>query len=220
MSVPKRLQLATALAAWLFSCACVGESYRQRVEAPLQGESPTIVVGCMRVQALPETQAAADGAPLLMLRSPEDAPGFGVGEFSRWPGATPIPLYVRGPTPHEALRRDAGTLLSRSGCALAGAGSAAGLVLDLELFVFRVEPTSARWYQLKGSLDSQVGFEASLRRGEELLWQQRFEGAAHKEVVYFLASDSEELLNEAYCQALAAFELALATPAFRSALPR
>jgi hypothetical protein len=194
-------------------CYGFGDAARERVERPLRGQRETLSLACPAL-AVPGSATPAS----LRVGATRDVSGQGerIGRLYAPDPDLGIALFLADGLVIERLERDVEAVLAEAGVEAAENPPN----LELELRLAWVASDSAAWNQLRGTIRAAVSWRARLvdPRDGRTRWQADFEREASRQVVYFLASDHEAALAEAWCGALEALAAATAINDFRAAL--
>ncbi len=138
-----------------------------------------------------------------LARDVESAP---VGElFSQFCPPNCIDILVEGPTPWQVLRGDVEEIFSSSGYEIVRDVDLADFVLTLDVTHADVRSDDPGWLKLKITTRASVAFSASLESSLGDAWDETFAGEDRIEHSYASLSDSEQILGNAYCEALTSF---------------
>lgn len=219
MTHPRPTFVPALLVLLATGCAGFGEAMDDRLGA-VEGDAPTLRL-VARGEGEGETAHGDESSaraqryrgPVRVVAAPSEG-GQVVGELFSWHSIThPIPIVLAGDPSSDTLRRDVVARLHALGIEVAEAADSSDVdVLELDWRELWVQPTAARWNELRGRIDARAAFDATLRRDGSVLWAERCTGTADRRVTYFLTSDSEEVLGLAYGRALGAFVRAWPEP--------
>lgn len=137
-----------------------------------------------------------------------------VGELFSHHGS--IPIFVESGSPWITLRDDLTQILKALGYVVSADSDAETVILaDITLLDVRSDPGG--WFDLKGTTKAIASFKLTMNdnNGEEL-WSDDFYGEHQIKVSYFLLSDAEKTLGQAYCNALKSFAQKAQTAEFDS----
>jgi hypothetical protein len=215
------LPLVLALAA--SSCSGLEEAYSDRV---CWGEDSGVLVECRhasidfgcREDIETSLVALPRGAGRLATNHTRDPSAPVVGQFFQGLGT---PILVKNGSPWVTLHNDIDRILRQSGYEIDHAAGGAENRLDLDFTRLDVRSDNPGLLDLTMKTRAVAAFSATLRRASgEAVWSEDFTGGDEIEVAYAHVSDSEKVLNRAYCQALRTFAAAITRDDFVERLGR
>ena len=208
-----------AIAFFISSCASFNEAYKDRVcwdgisVVPLQCNQAFMQFRC------PEDLKALSGPSIttskkVVIRSVAGYSAPKVGELFSHQGS--IPIFVEGGSPWETLHNDVVQLLRYLGYEVSNNPDGSESVIEADITLLDVHGEPGGWFDLKGTTLATASFKVIMQKsnGEEL-WAKKFTGKQQIKVSYFLLSDAEKTLGQAYCHALEDFANAARTPEFQ-----
>ncbi len=216
---PGGRDLASAMRKWFVTLAVLATllacSKELREEESLRGcwKNPSahcdpafVEFGCPLIPTLMTTSDASIGGPIVV-RLARDFENPPIGQlFNLRCPPNCIPLVASGDSPWRVLKRDVEDVLARSGYEVGAESAAPDRVLRLDLTWVDVRTDPPRWTDIHLTTRAGVTFEADLQSADGTsLWSEKFRGKAQVEHLYALRSESQFLLDRAYCQAITSF---------------
>jgi len=125
-----------------------------------------------------------------------------------------IPIFVSNGSPWKRLSEDVASMLRQVGYQVDNSSEHAGNVVELDIKLLDVRSKDAGWSSLKGETAAIATFTVTLIRNGTSVWSEEFSGKDQDKFYYALLSDSERLLNSAYCSALEKFSKKMSAPGF------
>jgi len=124
----------------------------------------------------------------------------------RWVSPSCIKIFIEGESPWQTLRGDVESILILDGYEVLGMQGGDENVLELDLTRVDVRSDDPGWLSMKITTHAEVFFTATLRSpGGDVAWSESFNGRDEIRHSYAGLDDSEMILGNAYCQALASF---------------
>jgi hypothetical protein len=183
------------------------ESLRRCWENPSRVCDPAFVeFGCPLIPALVTASDSSTDGPIVV-RLARDVENPPIGQlYSLYCPPYCIALVASGESPWRVLKRDVEGVLARSGYEVGAESAAPDRVLRLDLTWVDVRTDPPRWTDIHLTTRAGVTFEADLQSADGTsLWSEKFRGKAQVRHLFALRSDSQFLLDHAYCQAITSF---------------
>ena len=199
------------------SCAGYNEAYDDRVcyspnsKVPLQCNEVFVEFKCERTIPV---LVSSEKKGKISIRLKRDFESPKAGElFSQYGG---IPIFVGNGSPWKRLSEDVANMLRQAGYQVDSRSESAGDVIELDIKLLDVRSKDAGWSSLKGETSAIATFTVTFIRNEAVVWVEEFSGQDQDKFQYFLLSDSQRLLNSAYCSSLEKFSNRASMPDFLS----
>jgi len=202
-------------AIFIFSCVGFKEAYENRVcwdgnsAVPVQCDEVFINLKC------PDNLKSLSGPVMPANKKIVIKPvgGFSapkVGELFSHHGS--IPIFVIGGSPWNTLYDDVAYILQQLGYEVRDKGDGSESVIEADMKLLDVRSNSGGWFDLKGTTQATASFRVVLLHNTDKdSWTAEFTGKHQIKVSYFLLSDAEKTLGEAYCRALENFAYTVRT---------
>jgi hypothetical protein len=116
------------------------------------------------------------------------------------------PIYLTGETAGETLQKDLKTILRSYGLEIREDKQDIDGIVEGNMTILDVRSEHGGWLDFKMPTKAQASFQVKIMDPDEnLLWRQDFHGSNEIMVSYAHLKDSQDILGQAYCQALSEF---------------
>lgn len=190
-------------------CTGFNQAYEERVcwenDNPIECNVHAITLNCPEVPVF--TQPSRSSSFTKVLVNPLDGPANPhVGYLFSQSSDKPIPIYLTGETAWETLQKDLKKILRSYGLKIQEDRQDIDGIVEGNITFLDVRTTPGGWFDLKIPTKAQVGFEVKIMDPDKnMLWHQEFHGSTEIMVSYVYLKDSQDILGQAYCQALSEF---------------
>jgi hypothetical protein len=197
-------------------CSGLNEAYRDRFSQ----QNPTIRFGCNQGTRAPVGDPSPKSDFWIFVRGAPDPDPPVVGELFDWNTSNRIPVVIIGPPPNEVLAADVKAILTRNGFNVTEDHQTAQAFLDVDITQLGTWGIPGGWTELRGTTVAQIDFFIQVSRGGEVIWKRDFSETEKIRVLYFLTSDMEEAMKQAYCRSLESIENVVKEPEFLAVISK
>jgi hypothetical protein len=188
-------------------CTGFNQAYEERVcweyGLPIECNVHTITLNCPEVPVFKKPSRSPSLTKVFV--KPLDGPANPhVGYL--FSNSSDKPIYLTGKTAWETLQKDLKKILRSYGLKIQEDKQDIDGIVEGNITFLDVRTTPGGWFDLKIQTKAQVGFEVKIMDPDKnMLWHQEFHGSTEIMVSYVYLKDSQDILGQAYCQALSEF---------------
>ncbi len=195
----------------LFSAGCTGfkQAYDERVcwknGLPMECNSHEITLSCSETPSFSQ-MSKSKSLTKVFVELVDGPANPKVGYLFSQGGDRPI--FLTGETPWEILQNDLSAILRSFGLKIQEDKQDIDGIVVGNMTLLDVRTKHGGWLDFKIPTKAQASFEVKVVNVDgSLIWHHEFTGSKEKMVSYAYLKDSQDLLGQAYCEALSDFAI-------------
>ena len=196
----------------MFFPGCTGfkQAYEERIcwKNGLPGECTAhyITLLCQEIPYLKQPSKSALPLKKVFVESVDGPANPQVGYLFSQNQIDDPPIFLTGESPWVTLQRDLKVILGSYGLKIEDDKQDIDGIVEGNITLLDVRTTHGGWLDFKVPTKARASFEVTIMGPDgQMMWKQKFSGSSEIMVTYASLKDSQNLLGQAYCQALSRF---------------